>query len=508
MTAMVSAIDPEKFRTLIDINARLNSSYTDFRSLLNTIVESSARLVGAEAASLALHDRDADVLRFEIALGPRAGVLQGKTIPSSEGIAGWVFRNRRSIIVNDAANDPRFSPAISHEISYETRSILAVPLLVRDRTEGVIELVNKIPSGIFTPDDLEWTELFAVQAGIAFDNARQYLKTEKELAYLHHKVREGEGWHPLVYASRVMAERLELVKRVAPSDASVLILGESGVGKELVAEQLHLNSKRADKPFIRVNCAALPETLLESELFGHVKGAFTDAISNREGRFEAANGGTIFLDEIAELPLRLQAKLLRVIQQKTFERVGSSKTVKVDVRIIAATNRDIEQLVQRQEFRSDLYYRLNVLPIHIPPLRERPDDILPLAEHFLTKYARETNRGVMRFSDAAIQRMFGYSWPGNIRELENAVERAVLIAKGRQITADDLMIGHAQAHETQEAYEGKNLKEAVTLFKRRFIQDALEHNRWNQTETARHLQIQRTYLSRLIKELNILQTKE
>jgi len=175
MTAMVSAIDPEKFRTLIDINARLNSSYTDFRSLLNTIVESSARLVGAEAASLALHDRDADVLRFEIALGPRAGALQGKTIPSSEGIAGWVFRNRRSIIVNDAANDPRFSPAISHEISYETRSILAVPLLVRDRTEGVNELVNKIPSGIFTPDDLEWTELFAVQAGIAFDNARQYL---------------------------------------------------------------------------------------------------------------------------------------------------------------------------------------------------------------------------------------------------------------------------------------------------------------------------------------------
>ncbi|MEN6600258.1 MAG: sigma 54-interacting transcriptional regulator, partial [Rectinema sp.] len=319
---MVSVIDSDRFRTLIDINAQLNSSYTDFRSLLKTIVESAARLVGAEAASLALFDASTESLRFEIALGPRGAELQGKSVPATEGIVGWVFKNRRSIIVNDAANDPRFSPTVSREISYSTNSILAVPLKVKDRTEGVIELINKASHGLFISEDLEWVELFAVQAGIAFDNARQYEKTEQELTYLQHKVQEGEGWHPLIFSSKVMHDRLELVKRVAPSDASVLILGESGVGKELIAEQLHLLSKRSEKPFIRVNCAALPESLLESELFGHVKGAFTDAIENRAGRFEAADGGTIFLDEIAELPLRLQSKLLRVIQQKTFERIG------------------------------------------------------------------------------------------------------------------------------------------------------------------------------------------
>jgi Nif-specific regulatory protein len=504
---MVSAIDSEKFRTLIDINARLNSSYTDFRSLLKTIVESAARLVGAEAASLALFDAPTNALRFEIALGPRGAELQGKSVPSSEGIVGWVFQNSRPIIVNDAAHDARFSPLVSKEISYSTNSILAVPLKVKDRTEGVIELINKTSHGLFVGDDLEWVELFAVQASIAFDNAKQYERTEHELTYLQHKVQEKQGWHPLIFSSRVMQERLDLVKRVAPSDASVLILGESGVGKELIAEQLHLNSRRNKKPFIRVNCAALPENLLESELFGHVKGAFTDAISNREGRFEAADGGTIFLDEIAELPLKLQSKLLRVIQQKTFERIGSNETIKADVRIVAATNRDIEKLVQNQEFRSDLYYRLNVLPIQIPPLRERLEDIPTLAEYFLTKYARETNRGILHFSDSAMECMLSYSWPGNIRELENAVERAVLIARGTTITTDDLMIG-AKPATGSERFNGKELKEAIILFKSNYIRAALEQNRWNQTETARHLKIQRTYLSRLIKELNILQSKE
>lgn len=505
---MVSAIDSEKFRTLIDINARLNSSYTDFRSLLKTIVESAARLVGAEAASLALFDVSTKSLRFEIALGPRGAELQGKTVPSTDGIVGWVFQNSRSIIVNDAAHDSRFSPAVSKEISYSTNSILAVPLKVKDATEGVIELINKTSHGLFVDDDLEWVELFAVQASIAFNNARQYERTEHELSYLQHKVQEGEGWHPLIFSSKVMQERLDLVKRVAPSDASVLILGESGVGKELIAEQLHLNSRRSQKPFVRVNCAALPENLLESELFGHVKGAFTDAISNREGRFEAANGGTIFLDEIAELPLKLQSKLLRVIQQKTFERIGSNETIKADVRIIAATNRDIEKLVQNQEFRSDLYYRLNVLPIQIPPLRERLEDIPTLAEYFLRKFSRETNRGILHFSDSCMECLLSYSWPGNIRELENAIERAVLIAKGTLITADDLMIGGMASAPSNEQFNGKELKEAIILFKSNYIRAALEQNRWNQTETARHLKIQRTYLSRLLKELNILQSKE
>lgn len=506
MMTMVTVVDPEKFRALIDINARLNSSVTDYRALLETIVDSAARLADAEAASLALFDPRGAVLRFVIATGPKAKELRGMEIPSNEGIAGWVFSNARPLMVNDAAADSRFSPSVGNEISYATRSILAVPLKIRDRVEGVIELVNKKAGGIFTGDDLSWLEIFAVQAGIALDNARVYDKARNELDYLQQRTMEQQGWHPLVYASKIMQDRLDLVKRVAPSEASVLILGESGVGKELIAEQIHLLSKRAGKPFVRVNCAALPESLLESELFGHVRGAFTDAVQDRAGRFEAAEGGTIFLDEIAELPLRLQAKLLRVIQQKTFERVGSSTTRHADVRILAATNRDIEAMVKAQQFRNDLYYRLNVLPIHIPPLRERVEDIPVLANHFLRMYAREMNRPGMTFSDEAMQHMLSYAWPGNIRELENAIERAVLIAKSSCIGVADLMLGNAPA--ATSAMGEQDLREAVTQFKRQFILSALERNRWNQTRTAHKLNIQRTYLSRLIKELNILQTKE
>jgi Nif-specific regulatory protein len=269
---------------------------------------------------------------------------------------------------------------------------------------------------------------------------------------------------------------------------------------------VHLRSGRATNPFIRVNCAALPEGLLESELFGHVKGAFTDAVQNRKGRFELADTGTIFLDEIGDLPLKLQAKLLRVLQQHSFEPVGSSESITVNVRIIAATNKDIEALVEKGEFRSDLYYRLNVLPLHVPPLRQRKEDIPALADFFLKKFSRETNKHFAGFTETAMDLMLSYSWPGNVRELENAVERAVVIAKESRISARDLLLGSGSA-DTDE-YKGKSLKEALSIFKRHFIMKALEENRWNQTESAKVLDIQRTYLSRLIKELDITNSKE
>jgi Nif-specific regulatory protein len=246
--------------------------------------------------------------------------------------------------------------------------------------------------------------------------------------------------------------------------------------------------------------------LLESELFGHVKGAFTDAVQNRRGRFELADGGTIFLDEIGDFPLKLQAKLLRVLQQKTFERVGSSDTVTVDVRIVAATNRNIDGQVKRGEFRSDLYYRLNVLPIYVPPLRQRKSDIPALAEFFLKKFSRETKKQFSGFTDQAIEQMLSYAWPGNVRELENAVERAVVIAKDKIIGARDLLIGDVSGD--NDEFRGKSLKEALTIFKKHFIASALDEHKWNQTETSRILDIQRTYLSRLIKELGIANPKE
>jgi Nif-specific regulatory protein len=289
---------------------------------------------------------------------------------------------------------------------------------------------------------------------------------------------------------------------VAKTDSSVLILGESGVGKEIFAEQIHLRSPRGKRPFIRVNCAALPEGLLESELFGHVKGAFTNAIANRRGRFELADGGTIFLDEIGDLPLSLQAKLLRVIQEKTFEKVGADVSITVNVRILAATNKDIEAQVEKGEFRRDLYYRLNVLPIYIPPLRQRPEDIPELARFFLEKFMRETKKSFDGFSSEALETLLTYSWPGNIRELENSIERACVISKSRWIQREDLLL--KTGPETAEAGEGgRNLKTAINTFKAHFIRKILEENGWNQTETAKALCIQRTYLSRLIKELDI-----
>jgi Nif-specific regulatory protein len=326
---------------------------------------------------------------------------------------------------------------------------------------------------------------------------------------LQDQLGSDQGYHTIIAKSPVILEKLEIIDRVAMTDSSVLILGESGVGKEIFAEQIHLRSPRNNKPFVRINCAAIPEGLLESELFGHVKGAFTNAIAARQGRFELADGGTIFLDEIGDLPLSLQAKLLRVIQERAFEKVGSDTSVTVDVRILAATNRDIEKQVEKGEFRSDLYYRLNVLPLYIPPLRQRPEDIPALADYFLKKFSMETKKVFEGFSDDAIQTMLSYAWPGNIRELENCIERACVIGKDKGIhpliMGEDLFLNNPAAMpETGE----RNLKNALVVFKSRFIQKVLEENKWNQTETAKALDIQRTYLSRLVKDLDIINLKE
>jgi len=439
-------------------------------------------------------------------LGPKGRDIKKFSLNPGEGIAGWVAEHGQSLIVNDVETDSRFYSDISKSIDFPTYSILAVPMIVRDKCVGLFEIINKKDKKYFTQSDLQWLEIFAVQAAIAIENAKYLEKAREEIGYLRDQISTDKGYHVLIAKSPDIVEKLELIDRVAKTDSSVLILGESGVGKELIAEQVHLRSNRKAGPFIRVNCAALPEGLLESELFGHVKGAFTDAVQNRRGRFELADGGTIFLDEIGDLPLKLQAKLLRVLQQKTFERVGSSETISVDVRIVAATNRDIDAQVKKGEFRSDLYYRLNVLPVYVTPLRQRKEDIPALADFFLKKFSRETKKQFTGFTDQAMDHMLSYPWPGNVRELENAVERAVVIAKDKTIAAKDLLIGDIATG--RDEYRGKSLKDALTIFKKHFIASGLDEHQWNQTETAKVLDIQRTYLSRLIKELGIANLKE
>ena len=497
-----NTIETEKLNALIEINTLINSNYSDINALLAHILESAMRIVVGEASSILLVDSNKQILRFEVALGPKGLDAKKSVVKMDEGIAGWVVKNNRSLIVNDVENDPRYCPNVQLSTGYKTRNMLAVPMRVKDECIGVIEILNKQGETGFTLSDLEVLEILANQAAIAYHNASYLQRSRDEIFVLQDQIATDRGYHTLIARSPVILEKLDIVERVAKSDSSVLILGESGVGKELFAEQLHLKSDRVSGPFVRVNCAALPEGLLESELFGHVKGAFTDAIANRKGRFEIADKGTIFLDEIGDLPLSLQSKLLRVIQNKSFERVGSSETITVDVRIIAATNRDIERLVAEQKFRSDLYYRLNVLPLYIPPLRQRIEDIPELANFFLKKFRHEVKKEFLGFSEGAMSAIISYSWPGNVREFENTIERACVIGKPPYIKEEDLLL-NIRAMPDNNSYTDKSLKSVLNLFKKHYLQKVLEENDWNQTTAAQVLDIQRTYLSRLIKELEI-----
>lgn len=492
----------EKLKTLVSTSVLVNSYYSDINVLLEKIVRIAMHMTEGDAASLMVLDQRKKQLRFEIALGPKGVEVKKMLIDIHKGIAGWVVRNNRSLVIDDASQDSRFDATVQDATGYHTRNIVAIPMRIKGNPVGVIEVLNKIDDKPFTDEDIVVLEIFAVQAALAYQSAHMYDRSRKEIIVLQDKLLQTSNFHTIVAKSPVMQQKIEICKKVANSNASVLILGESGVGKELIAEQLHLHSDRKNKPFIRVNCASLHEGLLESELFGHVRGAFTGAVADRKGRFQAADGGTIFLDEIGEMPLSIQAKLLRVLQHQTFEPLGSSTTIKVDVRIITATNRDIEKQVAEELFRQDLYYRLNVVPLYIPPLRQRIEDIPELANFFLEKISNEVKKDFLGFSETAIGAMLSYSWPGNVRELENAVARACVMATPPYILEEDLLL-RTHGIQTNKEFETKSLSTALETFKKQYIQAVLEKHKRNRTHTAEALGIQRTYLSRLIKELKI-----
>lgn len=517
MSAMSSSIDLAKLKTLIEINARINSSYSDVDTLLVYILESAMCLVECESSSLLLVKEDG-TLRFVVALGPKGAEAQNIPVDKNS-IAGWVAENNKALIINNVSSDPRFNNTVQKKTGYVTRKMIAIPMRIKGMCIGVIELINKNGSRDFNNEDLMILELLSNLAAIAYSNAYSYRSAQDKISVLQNTIDSGSAYHSFVANSPVILDLMRVIDEVAKTNSSVLITGESGVGKELFAEQLHLKSPRVGKPFVRVNCAALSAPLLESELFGHVKGAFTDAVSDREGRFEAANGGTLFLDEIGELPLDLQAKLLRVLQEHSFERVGSNKTISVDVRIVAATNRDLEKMVADGAFRGDLFYRLNVLPLHIPPLRERKEGIEPLASFFLKRLCGEIKKNFTGFSPAAMRVLYDYYWPGNIRELENSIERACVLGTPPLIQANDLHINapanvaaekggesffDSVADDLLAASDGdRTLKTALTKFKTAYVKQILNETSWNQTEAGKILGIQRTYVSRLLNELHI-----
>lgn len=319
-----------------------------------------------------------------------------------------------------------------------------------------------------------------------------HLKAENE--YLAQEISERIRPHDMIGQSKAMQKVYSLIQKVAPEETTVFISGESGTGKELLAQAIHNGSQRKHKPFIRVNCSALAESLLESELFGHEKGAFTGAIRMKKGRFELANGGTLFMDEIGDVPLSIQVKLLRFLQEKTFERVGGEETLKTDVRVITATHRNIQDLVHQGLFREDLYYRLHIFPVELPPLRNRRDDIAMLAEHFLKRFS--TQRGIPNFqySNGALEVLMGYNWPGNVRELENILERAVVLAEGQKIHASDLSFLQSDLKGTNIALQSLDLEANVSMLEKKLIQEALLIAKGNKSKAARLLGIKETTL--------------
>jgi len=409
------------------------SSSSDVRGALKEIFEILAEKMGMSRGTLTLLNPRTGELAIEIAHGLSFEEQRRGRYKLGEGITGRVVESGRPMIVPRIGEEPLFLDRTRSrsKIPKEKVSFLCVPIKVGQNVLGALSVDRLFTEEVSLHEDLRLLTIIAAMVGQAV-KLQQILEEEKERLIdenikLHRELQERYRLSNIVGNSRKMQEVFQAIAQVAPSDATVLIRGESGTGKELVAHAIHYNSPRASGPFIKVSCAALPESLIESELFGYEKGAFTGALSTKKGRFEAAHGGTLFLDEIGDLSPNVQVKLLRVLQEREFERLGSSKTIQVDVRIIAATHQDLEDLMRQGRFREDLYYRLNVFPIYMPPLRERKTDILLLAEHFLEKYSRQYQKKIKRISTPAIDMLMAYHWPGNVRELENWIERAVIV---------------------------------------------------------------------------------
>src|ERR1041385_3133759 len=414
----------------------------------------------------------------------------------SRTIVQQVLRDGVALLATDAAEETTL--ATDSLIAARSHSVLCVPLMMFDRKIGVLYLDSTLARDQFSRDHLQLVTAIAGIAAVAIENARQFelLETENERLLADVNIE-----HTMVGESPAMQRVYHFISKVAPTDSTVLISGESGTGKELAARAIHRNSKRVHKPFMAVNCAALNESLLESELFGHEKGSFTGALAQKKGRLEIADGGTIFLDEIGELTPPLQVKLLRVLQEREFERVGGTVTIKVDLRVIAATNKNLEEAIEAGEFRQDLYYRLNVVSLEMPSLRDRREDIMLLANYFADKYGTRCNRKLKGFSPEARACLTSYDWPGNVRELENAVERAVVLGTTDQILAEDLPEALLEREGTVAA--PTNYHVAVAQTKKQIILDAMDQASGNFAAAAKLLGVHPTYLQRLVRNLNL-----
>lgn len=475
------------------------SSVLDLDNLLELIIDTATRMMQAKASSLMLLDQKTRRLYFKVATGEKGKEVMKYELEMGQGIAGFVVEKGEPVLVPDVSKDHRWCKEISESIGFQTRSIACVPMKADGKIIGAVEIIDKEDGSPIQDEDMRVLTVFAELASLAISRAQKIEQVTRENIDLKEEI---GGRYQIIGESELLKKVISDAHLVANSKVSTLILGESGTGKELLARLIHRAGNRKEKPMVVINCAALPESLLEAELFGHEKGAFTGAMRQKIGRFEMADGGTIFLDEIGEMSPGMQAKLLRVLEEGVFYRVGGNIPITVDVRVISATNKDIVHEVAEGRFREDLYYRLNVVQIHMPALRERRKDIPLLANYFLDILKKERGTLSLTISEKAMEKMVEYDWPGNVRELKNAVERAVVMSNKQEILPEDLPI-----YEKKEGCHGLDvgltLKEALERFKKEFITLNLKHTAGNRSQAARTMGIQRTYLSRLISQYGL-----
>ena len=478
--------DHQRLMLLYDFSKTVNSHLEDQDEMLDEIMNTAMKMLEADRGFIALVDEDTGELTCELVKSGGEGDFAEK-LEVSRTIVHKVLNDGVSIMTVNAQEDTKFDKAKSIR-EYDIRSAVCAPLLFREDILGVVYLDNRGSAGTFSQDDQMFLIALCHQAGVALGNARLHRRVVQENVWLENTLKPK---FQIVGESGKMKKVFDTIKKVAPTDITVLVEGETGTGKELVAKAIHTLSPRREHAFVPVNCAAIPKELIESELFGHEKGAFTGATNAREGKFQLAHGGTIFLDEIGDMSLDLQAKVLRILEDKELQRVGGSKSIPVDVRIVAATNKDLAEAVEKGTFREDLYYRLNVVAVKLPPLRDRKKDIMPLAEYFVAGR-------VKKISSKARRLLESYGWPGNIRELRNCVDRAVVLGDGKVIQPEDLPYTFRKGGQVIPAP-----LEKLDHMEEDHIVRVLRYTDWNKSEAAKVLGITRQTLDNKIKKYKI-----
>ena len=498
---------PDEISCLYEISKAIHATL-DLRKSLYRVLDLLSQYLGMSRGSITLLNPETSEIHIEVAHGISSSAKTKGRYKLGEGITGRVIESGRPMAIPQIDEEPLFldRTGARSQIDKSKISFICVPIKDGQRVVGALSVDSIVDGSSHLDEDVRLltiiSSIIAQKVALLERINREREQLNEENIRLRRELSRKYSFSNIIGNSRKMQEVFHLITQVAKSNANVLLLGESGTGKELVANAIHYNSLRSNNPLVKVNCAALPANLAEGELFGHEKGAFTGADRQKEGKFELANGGTIFLDEVGSLALESQGKLLRVLQEKELERLGGTKTIKVNVRLIAATNKDLTNAVESGVFREDLFYRLNVYPIYLPPLREREADLLLLADYFLEKYAEEYNKDIKRISTPAIDALVQYHWPGNVRELENCIERAVLLCEDQVIHSYHLPPTLQTAEDTG-TQQSQSLKDAVERFERELVIDALKSSRGNMRQAANALETTERIFGYKVKKYNI-----